>query len=414
MTRANEELNDNTIHVNMLGSFSMTYNGVPLTAKSRTSESQFNYLMQLLLHVGSEGTDRNEMEMTLFRNKDLTNVHHAMQSVIYNTKKKLRELGLPDVNYIEQKGGKYYWTPEIPVIEDARVFEDLYRQAETETDKNKKLELYMDAIHHYSGEFLEPLAGVVWAAREARRYRGIFTECVEKAAQLLREKEEYPKLENLGIYAANIMPLADWEVLSMEAIVSMGRYDDAIQLYEDTVDLYLAEQGLRPSDRMLELLNKLGSQIDHQYEVLDEIQLHLTEEDPFKPGGYLCSYPVFMGIYQVVGRMMERNGQSVFLMLCTIVDSKGNPMRDGPMLDELTERLQKAIIASIRRTDVINRYGKGQYLVLLANTTMENCKVVQKRINQQFIIGRQRTGVHYHVNSIIISHEKNEVQEDSR
>ena len=31
---------------------------------------------------------------------------------------------------------------------------------------------------------------------------------------------------------------------------------------------------------------------------------------------------------------------------------------------------------------------------------MEDCKIVQKRINDNFLIRHQRTGVHYYVNSV--------------
>ena len=103
----------------------------------------------------------------------------------------------------------------------------------------------------------------------------------------------------------------------------------------------------------------------------------------------------------MMGRVMERSGQSVHLMLCTIVDSKGNTMRDGSMLDGLSERLGEAIRVSVRRSDAISRYGKGQYLVLLMNTTLENCRILQKRINYHFIVGRQRTGIQYHINSVL-------------
>ena len=55
----------------------------------------------------------------------------------------------------------------------------------------------------------------------------------------------------------------------------------------------------------------------------------------------------------------------------------------------------------MRRSDAVNKYGRGQYLVLLLNTTRENCRVLQKRINDHFLVGRQRTGIHYHVNSVV-------------
>ena len=151
---------------------------------------------------------------------------------------------------------------------------------------------------------------------------------------------------------------------------------------------------------MNELINRLGEQLEFPHEMLKDIQERLSEKDEER-GGYVCSYPVFIGIYQTLYRIMERSGQAVYLMLCTIVDSKGNVLGNGPKLDELSERLGKAIKESVRRSDVVNSYSKALYLVLLSNTTRENCAVVQRRINKAFIINRQRIHVKYHVNSVL-------------
>lgn len=395
---ANSERQAEPIRVKMFGAFSAGYRGKSLTG-TKTSESQFNYLLQVLLHAGPEGVHRDQLEQALFAGKDLENVHHAAQSVIYNAKKKLRAMGLPEVNYITQKDGVYTWTAEIPIEEDAAEFERMIREAEETEDREKKLDLYLDAAFLYTGGFLESQTGAYWAAREERRYLALFCELMEKTAELLRQRSDFIRLEDLGLHAARVHPLSDWETLTMEAMVSMGRYDDARRFYEKTVELYLEEQGLRPSDKMMEMLDRLGGQMEHQYELLDNIQEKLSEPERLI-GGYECAYPIFLGNYQIMERAMERGGQTVYLMLCTIVDSKGSPMRSGPMLLELSERLGEAIHLSTRRSDVICRYGRGQYLVLLTNTTLENCKVVQRRINEHFITRRQRTGVEYHVNSV--------------
>ena len=407
---------DSILQVQMFGSFQMTWNGKLLSGGSRTSESQFNYLMQMLLHYRQDGVSRDTLERVLFEDRDLMNVHHAMRSVIYNTKKKLQAAGLPPVPLIIQKKGVYRWTDEIAVIEDAEEFEHLCGAAKATEDLQQRLDLCMDAVHAYKGDFLGSQAGVIWAAQEARRYRTLFFEMVEEAAQLLRFHQDFFQLEALGQYASRISPLSDWEALTMEALVSLGRYEEARRLYEETVDLYMREQGLRPSEHMMKQMERLGNHMNHQHAALDEIQIALSEKaqnDPERQsaggqprGGYVCTYPVFQGIYQVVERLMERGGQSVYLMLCTIVDSKGNPMKEGPALDSLSERLGAAIQRSVRHSDTINRYGRGQYLVLLVNTTLENCAVVQRRINQNFIVGRQRTGIRYYVNSVICSPER--------
>jgi hypothetical protein len=223
---------------------------------------------------------------------------------------------------------------------------------------------------------------------------------MEKATALLRVQQDYFQMEELGSYAAKVDPLADWEPVTMEALVSMGRYEEARKLYEDTVDYYFNEQGLRPSKKLMDQFERLGEEMMHRYAVLDQIQEDVSGRSDSQPGGYLCTYPVFQGIYRMVERMLERGGQSVYLMLCTVVDGKGNPMKDGPALTELANRMGDAVRRSIRRGDAMCQYGKGQYLVLLVNTTRENCTVIQKRINSHFLVGRQRTGIQYYVNSV--------------
>ena len=92
-------------------------------------------------------------------------------------------------------------------------------------------------------------------------------------------------MEELGTHAALVDPLADWEAVTMEALVSLGRYEEARKLYDDTVQFYFNEQGLRPSKRMLEQLERLGKGMQHQHETLDTIQGELSGQDDLFPGG---------------------------------------------------------------------------------------------------------------------------------
>ena len=391
---------ENVLYVRMLGGFSLRWNGQLVAGGSKANDSQNACLLQLLIHSGAAGVSRDRLEELLFGDRDMSNIHHALQSVIYNTKKKLIKAGLPAENCIEQQKGVFYWSDAIPVVEDASRFEALYRQAEATKDLDERLALYLEACYAYGGEFLAMQTGAIWAAREARRYKELFCLAMERAAELLRVNQDFFQMEDLGRYAARIDPLADWETVTMEALVSLGRSEEARKLYDTTVQYYFNEQGLRPSRRLLEQFDRLGEKMQYRHAVLDQIQAELSGATDRTPGGYLCNYPVFMGIYRMVERMLERGGQSVYIMLCTIVDSKGNAMREGEILDQLVGRMGDAIRGSIRRGDAMCRYGKGQYLVLLINTTRENCNVIQRRINGRFLTGRQRTGIEYYVNSV--------------
>lgn len=388
-----------TLVVKMLGSFSLLYRGKSLVGQ-KAAESQFTYLMQMVLHYRNKGgVSRKAVEDVLFGDRDVEDRKHAFRSILYNARKRLEKEGCPRADYIIQKDGMLCWTEEIPVEEDADCFEALCLAAREEKSSEERLSLLLEACNAYTGEFLGMYAGLIWAAIESRRYRTMFYRCVEEIVELLRDRQDYITMEKVGRRASKMAPFADWESVTMEALIGMGKYEEARQLYADTVQLYFEERGLKPSQRLMDSLNQLGEQFEHPYEVIDSVKEKLAEPMG-RSGPYVCSWPVFQGLYQMVSRMSERNGWSVYLMLCTVVDSKGNPMREGPRLDELSSRLGEAILHSIRRSDMVNRYGKGQYLILLLNITLENCRVVQKRIDGMFLSGRQRTGVKYHVSDV--------------
>ena len=72
-------------------------------------------------------------------------------------------------------------------------------------------------------------------------------------------------------------------------------------------------------------------------------------------GGYVCNWPVFEGIYQMLVRMLERSGQSVYLMLCTLVDGKGNPYAQEEILKHLAVYSMNLLI--LRTVVCRSRYG---------------------------------------------------------
>lgn len=392
---------ENVLYVKTFGGFHVRYNGVEI-AEGDQRGNQSRMLMQLMLHYKNNGVSRDMMKATLFEDRDIDDVSHAIRNLLYNTRKRLKELGFPDGEYIKQEKGVYYWTGDIDAVEDADEFEKLYVEAQHEESQKKKVELYQRCIMLYSGRFLAGQDSVVWIFREAERYRAMFHDCVNYVCGYFRGIHRFKTILRIGEYAVSVDPFAEWEVRVLEGLTGCGMYSEAEQYYDDVVDSYISEYGNKSNEYVRDLIKKLGAYLFYQNDTIDEIQEKLKNSDESAHQGYFCPLPVFQELYRTVERTMERAGEKIFLMLCTIVDSKGNPMREGPKLDELSERLKNAIIQSVRRTDTITKYGKGQYLILLINTTKENCSVIEKHINSNYIQRRQRTGVAYSVNGIII------------
>lgn len=411
-----------TIKVQMFGNFRMDYNGAPFVAEKMHKESQFNRLMQAMMHYSTDGIAKDKLEEIVIGERDIDAPHTALRVILYKTKQKLAELGLPGKNLIYLEGGMYYWTPDIEVEEDAAEFEKLYNEAcalekqipqetehietvcdeQTKEIEDKLLELYVKALYLYKGEFLSAFTGETWIAQEARRYHTMFEKIIKEAAYILRKRKQFKGLEKLGVYAAKVDPFNEWETLVMEAMVETRRYDEASLYYSKVVDYYLKECGIYPSASLMEILEKYSDQMNHTYEILENIQEGMNEQNESGyEEGYFCSYPVFRGIYQSTARIMKRTGVSVYLMLCTLVDKDGKQIQSETEMNKYSRQLKECIGESIRKSDIYAKYGKLQLLILLVGTNRENCEIVQKRINRQFKKRHPRASVKYHVNSVI-------------
>ena len=394
----------NVIYVKTLGSYSVSYNGAEIAIGAR-DESQIGLLMLLMFHFGKEGASRSLIKTTLFEDRDIEDVSHAIRNVLYNMRKNLKAHGLPDASFVKQSKGIYYWTDEVEVIEDAREFERFVSDALLETDVDKQAAFLAEACHSYSGRFFAGRDNVPWIYQEGERYRALFGQAVTILMNYYRQTHKFKDMYDLAIYAVNVDPFAEWEIYVVEALTCLGRFAESERYYEETVSLYIREYGDRSNEHVRDFIRRLGEHLFHDHETIDEIQEKLTNSDDLGGRGYYCSLPVFQELYQTIERTMRRNADKIFLMLCTIVDSKGNPMREGPKLTELSARLKTAAVSSVRHTDTVTKYGQGQYLILLINTTEENCHIIEKRINSNFLTSRQRTGVDYAVKGLIVQKE---------
>ena len=273
-----EDQKSDALYVNMLGGFHMIYKGEQLSTGAKGRDSQVTRLLEAVIHSGAKGVKRDQLRDILFEDREIDDASHGLRTIIYNTKKKLEKDGLPPAAYIVNNGGRYYWTQEIPVVIDAWEFEKLYNEAELEKDPDIRQRLYLEAIDSYKGEFLPMQTHMIWVAQEERHYSEIYTKCVENVAALLRMNKDFNQLEALGKRAAAIQPLMEWESLTMEALIALGRDEEARRLYEKTEKYYMDELGFKPTFSSLKLLEKLGNQIEHQHALLDEIQAAIANE----------------------------------------------------------------------------------------------------------------------------------------
>lgn len=370
------------LHVRMFGKERITYGNEQIIF-GRNSITKAMKLLLIILHYGKEGIARNRLLESLYDREELSNISNNFRVTLHRLKKMLTEAGLPEHEYIVSKDGYFYWDSPMETVVDTVVFKEKIKEADLTDDPKMKLALLKEACQLYNGEFLLKLSGDEWVLMESVQYKNMYTYALEQVCSLLMEQREYNEVLKIVDPACELYPFDEWQSVKIDCYISMNRYKEALKEYEATAKLLIEELGITPSEKMMEQFKIMSEHISSRPQIITEIQGGLQEEHEEK-GAFFCTFPGFRDAYRVIRRGMERNGQSVFLMVCTLVDSKGRPLETSEKLDIMSETLHNAIKNSLRRSDSFTRYNPSQYLVMLMGTNKENCQIVIDRVSRNF------------------------------
>lgn len=346
------------------------------------------------------GISKAALINALYGRSDVENKNGSLNNTIFRLRKQLTAAGLPESSYININGGMCTWDPDIETSVDVCDFKQTIESARHEKSQKTKMEIYAKAWKLYTGEFLPDMMGEDWAAVENIACRDMYFDCVEELCHYLKTEEKFEELYRVAHSAAEIYPFYDWQIWEIDSLIGMSRYKDGLDVYKRTTKLMFEELGLSPSAGMLERFKLMGERTSQAAGAIEDIKYRLREKESIE-GAYYCTYPSFVDVYHVFGRMMERTGMSVFLMLCTL--NFINIETDDENQKYYSELLRESIQKAVRKGDFYTRYNIQQYLVMLIGITQENCTLVSKRINKEFnkrLTRRKNVSIDYYVASL--------------
>ena len=369
------------IHITMLGDFVITCNGIPLKLE-RTNTTKAMQALQMLIYYKDTGLPRNVFMDALYsRDDNITDPANNLKVTVSNLRRLLQRAGLPDVA-IRFQGGSYYWQCEQPTEIDVEVFQTQVKCCRGLQGDALAAELEK-ACALYTGDFLPHLQAEDWVIAAAVHFREMYFKCVRTLAAYFQEKGDYNRLLEIAAQAAALYPLEEWKILHIESLIAMERYQEAKSVYEDAVATLQKEYDIKPSPRLLECLRRIDRSTESKNVTINELQ-GLLKESEAMAGAYYCALPSFIDAYRVVSRILERNGQSAYLMLCWMVDGKGHPITDKEKASKAGEKVSKAICSTLRRGDTYTQPALDRFLILLMGTNLENCSVVSGRIDANY------------------------------
>ncbi|MBR0091130.1 MAG: hypothetical protein IJP92_05480 [Lachnospiraceae bacterium] len=393
------------LKVYMLNGFRISYNGREV-ALGRNTTAKFIQLLQLIWLYGDEGVTKERLTMTLYEGEDRANLNNSMNNLIYQMRRQMVKAGLPQHDYIIKKGGAYYPDPDVKLILDVDQFTKCYYKGQDAETDEARAEAYLQACEVFGGVLLPELSTEMWVITRNVALQGMFDECMDWLGEYLFREKQFEKAQLLFHNAATIFPDRDWQVGEIESLINQGNFTDAYKLYDKTIRYYEEVLGITATPRLKNCYQLMRAELDLEPDRIDDIRGGMVEnrrvlEEDKDGGAYDCSYPSFIDAYHIMSRNMARTGESVFMMLTTLVDYEGKIFRNEEKRQDRSDALSRSIQAALRQGDVFCRYNISQFLILLSGTSREDCDIVFHRIEKRLKdLTGGRAGLKYSVVSL--------------
>ena len=412
--------NDNKIklQIQLFGGLNISYEGKNI-AIGKNKTSKYIQLLEIIWLSGDKGVSKDSLVSILYDREEQSNLNNSFNNLIYQMHKQLKKSGLPDHEYIVNDNGFFYIDENVEVESDAASFREYVEQAREAKDTATEVLLYRKAFDLYKAELLPELSTQEWVIIQSVQLQKMYSECVIALGNYYDKRKDYDSMLKVYKKAAELYPDDDWQIGVINALIGVDNYKEAYRVYNETVRYYTDELGITPSSDLIECYDKMSRQITNMpskiLQIRDDIIERRESLDRDDEGAYDCSYPSFIDAYHILSRNMERSGQSVYMILLTIVDYEGKKIANQSKLDAKNKLLQEAISITLRQGDTYCKYSSSQFLLLLVGTSKESCKSVYRRIlNKYKMLAGPRAEIDYSVVSLAdLPSNIKEAQKDS-
>lgn len=369
--------------VEMFGSFQVFYDGTPIVSKDARNSKVLQLFQYLLCRRGNLVPQEDLIDV-LLGGKECGNPVSVLKNLVYRLRKLLEEHGAPR-DCILYKKSSYGFSGEIPCSIDAEQFEKNVQQiGDPAIGEEKQFALCLKAMDLYQGGFLPRSSGEPWVMGAFVTYEGMYCEVFRRAYPLAQAQGALDALVVRLKKATSLYPYEeDLALMYIDCLYETKRIQEALETYDTVTALLLDDLGLKPSERMQTLRAKITGGMQEVAPSIVEVRNKIAE-DASPAGAFFCNLDVFTKLYRFVVRHMERSGQSVFLMLCTLSNLDGTPLASGGQTKKTVEQFHAAVNSSLRKSDAYARYSASQFVLMLMEIKQENCGIVADRLRYFF------------------------------
>lgn len=365
-----------TLKVQMLGCFSLSWNGHKITDNDNRSRKVW-LLLAYMICCRNRPVSQSELFTLLWGDEGTSNPVNALKTMLHRVRAMLDGLGEgAGHTLIIRRDGSYSWNNAIPMQVDAEEFESRCQSAAEPQARMRALELYR-------GDFLPKLGSEPWIVPQTNYYHSLYLETLRCVLPYLEECRRHADIAALCTRAISFEPYEEtlYQYL-MQAQLDMGEQQSVIRTYETMSDLLYTNLGVLPSDESQAIYRKAAATVNGRTLELGLLREQLKEDDPSR-GALLCDYDFFRLIYQAEARSVSRNGDAVHIALISASSGGSKPL-SRRSLNCCMENLRGVIVSSLRKGDVVSQCSVSQFVVLLPQANYENSRMVCDRIVRAF------------------------------
>jgi len=311
---------------------------------------------------------------------------NVLKNLVYRARTMLKPLSEDgQFPFISYGNGTYYWNTGAFIVVDAEVFmKKIEESQKCGLSDEKKLAFLSKALQVYEGGFLNNFNYNDWVRGKNEYYTRLYLDAALEASVILTKENRFEEVIDICERAASQYSLDErLQEMLLRAYVATRRFSKALLHYNFITKLFYTELGVSLSNQVKILYGDIVKSISSMQMDLDGICNNLEETKDISTA-YYCDYEVFKNIYRLQSRLIERTGQSVCIVLLTLLHQDGKTILDGKEYKQHMNQLKKTMLTALRRGDVVSQFSGTQFVLMLSMANEKNAEKVAERIIEKF------------------------------
>ena len=366
-----------------LGNFKVANSGKIITKNIKKSSKRWK-LLQYLITFNNQEISRDELIMILgLENND--DPESSLSALVYRLRNLLNKYTKKgNGHFIKTSGSAYTFNGNADYWLDSEVFENKCQQV-TELVNNSAegaAKVFNDAISIYQGDYLQEARSEEWLWSARNYYRDLLRNTTLELDGYLKEREAYDTLLTFYDEIQKIIKY-DEDVITnyLETLVGAGRESEARTKYQEIKAMY-EDNGLKVPPRLENIFRDLKIERAEQPEEF----LKAIDKNIDKEGAYLCTPEKFVELYELEKRRCQRDSPSrcvIHLRLQEKMKERQQEIDIDP-IDNIGNQFLQLLNNQLRSGDIVTRWNKKHFIILLANIDCNDAGKVTSRIKDSF------------------------------